>query len=135
MGIQSAQGRGRGQNLSEAALPGGQRERRGSSLCPPHSLFLSVPLVLSLRGRCSPSFPPTTLNLYLLYLVCGSVSADKTLLRGGADVAQISIWASYPCSASHSRCPTRDTPHIPLTARGCSPPQDPQTVTQHRNQP
>ena len=46
MGIQSAQGKGRGQNLSEAALPGGQRERRGSSLCPPHSL--SVLLTLSL---------------------------------------------------------------------------------------
>lgn len=52
--------------------------------------------------------------------VCGSVSADKTPLGGGTDVALISIWALYPCS-SHSRCSTQDTPHSQLfTARGCS---------------
>ena len=50
---------------------------------------------------------------FSLSSVCGSISADKTLLGGGTDVAQISIWASYPCAASHSRCPTRDTPHSP----------------------
>lgn len=70
MGIQDAQGKGRGQDLSEAALPGEKRrERQGTSLSstPPHSVFLSVQLILFPRKRCSQSFPPT-LNLYLLYL-------------------------------------------------------------------
>lgn len=43
--------------------------------------------------------------------VCGSISADKTQPGGGTDVALTSIWASCPCSASHGRFSTQDTPH------------------------
>lgn len=59
MGIQDAQGKGRGQDLSEAALLGGEKgERRGTT-----------PLSRCLRRRQRSSrFPPPTLNLYLLYL-------------------------------------------------------------------
>lgn len=41
MGIQGAQGKGRGQDLSEAALPGGNQRNRGP-LFPPLLLVLSV---------------------------------------------------------------------------------------------
>lgn len=78
--------------------------------------------------------------------VWGSISADKTLPGGGTDVTLTSIWASYPCSGSHTRCSTQDNSHYrPLTAWGCyhkkkkkekksSPPQDPRAVMQHRHQ-
>lgn len=49
MGIQDAQGKGRGQGLSEAALPGEKKRETGVlslSSTPPHSLFLSVQLIL-----------------------------------------------------------------------------------------
>ncbi len=68
MGIQDAQGKERGQDLSEAALSGEKERERGDlslSSTPPHSVFLSVQLFP--WKRCSQSSPPT-LNLYLLYL-------------------------------------------------------------------
>lgn len=64
MGIQDAQGKEGGQDLSEAALLG---EKLSLSSTPPHSVFLSVQLILLPWKRCSQSSPPT-LNLYLFYL-------------------------------------------------------------------
>ena len=67
MGIQDAQGKGRGQDLSEAALLGEKRARQGTSFSfpstpPPHSLFLFTPLkkmqpVLSSHAEPLPALP------------------------------------------------------------------------------
>lgn len=81
------------------------------------------------------------LSVLLPSSVCvAAFSADKTQPGGGTDVALTSIWASYPCSASHSRRSTRDTPHSrPRTARGRSYEKKApllwilRAMTQHRN--
>lgn len=59
---------------------------------------------------------PLLYSLFLIFLtrpssVCGSVAADKSQPGGATDVALTSIWASWPCAASHGRCRMKDTPH------------------------
>lgn len=67
MGIQNAQGKRRGQDLSEAALQGEKRGRQGTSLCaiPPHSLSVCTVDLIPLKNMWPVLL---SLNLYLLYL-------------------------------------------------------------------
>lgn len=73
MDIQETQRKGRGQDLSAAALPGGNK-RDGdlflSSTPPPHLLHLSVLLILIPWKRCSRLLPRWTFTCSTCLIVC-----------------------------------------------------------------